>query len=100
MGEAVIKQLPMVLTDIQPGHEEENLRFLLKHNIVEYGRVPREVVFMVEEFLDGKRRIDWDKSFDTIVKPPGSVSAVEALKNMRLVTLVKHYQQDVVPELT
>jgi processive 1,2-diacylglycerol beta-glucosyltransferase len=83
MGEAIIKHLPMVLTDIMPGHEEENLRFLLDHNVVEYGRIPREVVFLVEEFLDGKRAIDWDNAHETVLRPKGAVNIADALGAIR-----------------
>jgi hypothetical protein len=93
MGEAILKKLPMVLTDIQPGHEEENLRFLLKHNIVEYGRIPREVAFLVEEILDGKRRMNWERAHDTIIRPPGTVDVVSALNKIKPVARVKHYQE-------
>jgi processive 1,2-diacylglycerol beta-glucosyltransferase len=93
MGEAVLKKLPIVLTDIQPGHEEENLQFLLRNNVVAYGRIPREVVFLVEEFLDGKRRIDWDHAFETIIKPHGTISAVDALKMIRPLAFVRNYQE-------
>lgn len=93
MGEAILKKLPMVLTDIAPGHEEENLQFLLRHNIVEYGRIPREVVFLVEEILDGKRLKSYENCYKTIIRPDGAVDIAEALERIRTRTPVKHYQE-------
>jgi processive 1,2-diacylglycerol beta-glucosyltransferase len=93
MGEAVLKKLPIVLTDIQPGHEEENLRFLLRNDVVVYGRIPREVVFLVEEFLDGKKRINWEHANETIIKPRGTVGVVEALIAIKPQALVRNYQE-------
>lgn len=93
MGEAIIKRLPMVLTDIAPGHEEENLQFLLNNNIVEYGRIPREVLFLVEEILDGKLRKSFDQASKTIIKPDGSTTIIEALERLQLNSKVKHYQE-------
>lgn len=80
MAEAVIKKLPMVLTDVRPGHELINLEYLLRHNIVQYGRIPREVVFQVEQILSGRLAGNFEKSYNTIVKPAGSVSVVEAVR--------------------
>ncbi len=93
MGEAIIKKLPMVLTDVQPGHEQENLKFLVKNNIVEHGRVPREVVFLVEEILEGKHRKNWENAFEKIIKPPGTISIIAALDSIRPGTRVTHYQE-------
>lgn len=92
MGEAVLKKLPLVLTDIQPGHEEENLQFLLRHNVVSYGRIPREVAFLVDEILDGKRRTDWQNAYETIIKPQGSVGILEAINHIKPAVPIKHYQ--------
>lgn len=83
MAEAVIKKLPMVITDAKPGHEVINLDFLLKHGIVDHGRIPREVVFLVEQILDGRIRRDWDKCFKTIVKPEGVIGIDEALNAIK-----------------
>ncbi|MBX4205183.1 MAG: hypothetical protein KW788_03300 [Candidatus Doudnabacteria bacterium] len=92
MGEAVLKKLPLVLTDIQPGHEEENLQFLLRNEVVVYGRIPREVVFLVEEILSGKIASDWDHAYETIIKPAGTISVTEALMKIKPVAFVKYYQ--------
>ncbi len=96
MGEAVLKKLPMVLTDIRPGHEQANLEFLLKNNIVVHARVPREAVFLAEQILDKKIRIDWDNAYKTIVQPPQSVSIAEALNRIKPAETslkVTHYQE-------
>jgi processive 1,2-diacylglycerol beta-glucosyltransferase len=79
MAEAVAKKLPMVLTDVRPGHEQANLDFLVKNNVAVYGRIPAEVVFLVEEILDGKSRIDLLKAFETIIKPPGSIEILDVI---------------------
>lgn len=82
MAEAVVKKLPMILTDIRPGHELINLNYLVKHGIAAYARIPREAVFMAEQVLDGKLIFNHDRNFKQIVKPEGSVSLVSAIENI------------------
>ena len=93
MGEAVLKKLPMVLCDIQPGHEMENLEFLRRENIVEYGRIPREVVFLVEQILDGKISFNFKHAYETIIRPPNSVDVVDAILRIKPQARVKNYQE-------
>ncbi len=94
MGEAVLKKLPIILTDISPGHEEENLKYLLKNNIVDYARIPREVTFLVEQYLSGKKKMkSWGQAYRKIVLPDGSVSLIQALNRVKPVTTVTHYQE-------
>src|SRR6185436_13825358 len=83
MGEAVLKKLPIILTDVRPGHEQMNLDFLLLRNVAKYARIPREAVYLTEQFLDNKLRIDWDNAKRTIITPPGSISIVEALNRIK-----------------
>lgn len=80
MAQAVVKHLPMVLTDIRPGHEMINLEYLVAHGIAQYARIPREAVFMVEQILEGKVSVNHEKNYKQIVKPPGSVTVLEAVK--------------------
>lgn len=82
MAEAVVKKLPMVLTDVRPGHEMKNLEYLVRNRIVEYARIPREVVFLVEEILKGKLRKDFGHSFKTIVKPKTAVNINETIAKL------------------
>jgi processive 1,2-diacylglycerol beta-glucosyltransferase len=96
MAEAVIKKLPMVLTDIRPGHELINLEYLVKQGIVRYGKTTREAVFLAEQILLKKIVFDHDQSFKKIVKPEGSVTVAQALKilNPKPADLkIKNYQQ-------
>lgn len=96
MAEAVIKKLPMVITDVRPGHELANLEYLLKNQIVDYGRIPREVGFLVDEILDHRLKKHWDRSFSKIIHPPESKSLIEALNAIlpESSTLkVKNYQE-------
>ncbi len=79
MGEAVIKKLPMVITDIRPGHEQINLDYLLSNGLVRYGRISREVVYLVEQMLEGKIKMDHQKNFETIIQPKGAILVVDAL---------------------
>ena len=80
MIEAVLKKLPMIMTDIRPGHELINLEFLLKNQIVEYARIPREVLFLVEQVLDSKIRKNFVHAHKVIIKPDNAISLLEALK--------------------
>ncbi|OGE73982.1 MAG: hypothetical protein A3C49_04280 [Candidatus Doudnabacteria bacterium RIFCSPHIGHO2_02_FULL_42_25] len=82
MAEAVIKKLPMILTDIRPGHELINLNYLVNNGIAKYARIPREAVFMAEQVLDGKTVFNHEKNYEKIVKPPGAVTLVEAIKDI------------------
>lgn len=79
MAEAVVKKLPIVITDVNPGHEFINLEYLLKNNIVEHGRFVGEAVFLVEQILAGKIKKDLDQAYNKIIRPPNSVNVVEAL---------------------
>lgn len=95
MCEAVMKKLPMVITDVRPGHEWVNLEYLRKNQIVDYARVPREAAFLAEEILDGKIKRNWGKIYSKIIKPPGAKTIIEAIKPLipeKDTVLVKHYQ--------
>jgi len=98
MAEAVVKKLPMVLTDIRPGHELINLNYLVEKGIAKYARIPREVVYMVEQILEGRLKFDHQRSFETIVKPKNSVSVAEAIGGVipeKSVLTVKNYQANI-----
>lgn len=96
MAEAVVKNLPMVLTDVRPGHEFANLEYLLQNEIVQYGRIPREVVFLVEEILAKKYKYNNQSAFEKIIRPSGSVDVVWALERFNFASdplKVKNYQE-------
>jgi processive 1,2-diacylglycerol beta-glucosyltransferase len=100
MAEAVVKKLPMILTDIRPGHELINLNYLVKNGIAQYARIPREAVFMAEQVLDGKLTFNHERNYKKIVKPEGSVSLVSAIESIAPETTsvgstlkVSHYQE-------
>lgn len=95
MCEAVVKKLPIILTDVRPGHEWLNLEFLLRHRIADYGRIPREALFLAEQVLDGKIKRNWTQIEATVIKPPGSMTILQALDKVRPEVPpvpVKHYQ--------
>lgn len=95
IGEAVVKKLPMVLTQVRPGHEEKNLEYLVRHGIVQYARIPREVVFLLEEILAGKLKTDWEKAFNKLIKPKDSedlVAAVNQIKPEEEGAKIRNYQ--------
>jgi processive 1,2-diacylglycerol beta-glucosyltransferase len=100
MAEAVVKKLPMILTDIRPGHELINLNYLVSHGIARYARIPREAVFMAESVLDGKIKFDHEKNFRQIVRPAGSISIAEAIKALAPQDTLKvsNYQETADPE--
>ncbi len=83
MCEAVVKKLPIILTDVRPGHEWENLEYLVKHKIADYARIPREAVFLAEQVLDGKIKRDWIQIEAKVIRPPASVSVVDALEKIK-----------------
>jgi processive 1,2-diacylglycerol beta-glucosyltransferase len=96
MAEAVVKKLPMVLTDIRPGHELINLKYLVRHGIARSARMPREAMYLVEQILDGKLTTNHEQNFHTIVKPKNSVSIVEAIDSIAPEPSglkVTHYQE-------
>jgi len=80
MAEAVVKKLPMILTDIRPGHELINLNYLVAKGVAKYARIPREAVFMAEQVLDGKILFNHEANFKHIVKPAGSIPLSEAIE--------------------
>jgi processive 1,2-diacylglycerol beta-glucosyltransferase len=97
MAEAVVKKLPMILTDIRPGHELINLNYLVSRGIAKFARIPREAVYMAEQVLDGKIVFDHNKNFEQIVKPKASVSltsAIDELKPESTPLKVTNYLQD------
>jgi processive 1,2-diacylglycerol beta-glucosyltransferase len=79
MAEAVAKKLPMVLTDVRPGHEYKNLEYLVRNGIADYGRIPREAVFLVEEILDGRIKRSWPNCHEKILKPNNSITVSQAV---------------------
>ncbi|MBI2607210.1 MAG: hypothetical protein HYW51_00025 [Candidatus Doudnabacteria bacterium] len=97
MAEAVIKKLPMVITDVRPGHEFANLEYLLKNQIVDYGRIPREVSFLVDQILDHKLKKDWEGAYQKVIQPQNSQSLVEILEGIQPNTSglkVQNYQEN------
>jgi processive 1,2-diacylglycerol beta-glucosyltransferase len=95
MCEAVVKKLPIILTDVRPGHEWENLEYLMKFKIADYARIPREAVFLAEQVLDGKIKRNWPEIEAKVIKPPGSLTIIEALDSIKPETPpieVKNYQ--------
>ncbi|HEX9503336.1 MAG TPA: glycosyltransferase [Patescibacteria group bacterium] len=97
MAEAVVKKLPMILTDIRPGHELINLNYLVKNGIAAYARIPREAVFMAESVLDGKLMFNHERNFKQIVKPEGSIllaEVIDALNPEPAVLKVSNYQEN------
>lgn len=96
MAEAVVKKLPMVLTDVRPGHELDNLEYLLKHQIVQYARIPKEVEFLVEQILDKRIVFDHGRSFQTIIKPNKAIDIVMAIDRINVSKqplVISNYQQ-------
>ncbi|MBX4188208.1 MAG: hypothetical protein KW793_03695 [Candidatus Doudnabacteria bacterium] len=99
MCEAVVKKLPIILTDVRPGHEQENLLYLVKNKIADYARIPREAVFMAEQVLDGRIRRNWQEIEAKLIKPPSSLTIVEALGKVKPATPnvpVKNYQNQAI----
>jgi processive 1,2-diacylglycerol beta-glucosyltransferase len=95
MCEAILKRLPIILTDVRPGHEWINLEYLLKWKIADYGRIPREAVFLAEQVLDGKIQRNWKEIEAKVIKPPDSVSILEAVQRVKPTNApipVKNYQ--------
>jgi len=95
MCEAVVKRLPIILTDVRQGHEWVNLEYLLKWRIADYGRIPREAVFLAEQVLDGKIQRNWAEIEAKVIKPPGSVTVLEAIRRIKPeapAVEVKNYQ--------
>ncbi|MBI2355956.1 MAG: hypothetical protein HYV13_01970 [Candidatus Doudnabacteria bacterium] len=95
MAEAVVKKLPMVITDVRPGHELANLEYLLENEIVQYARIPREAVFLVEQILDKKISFNHERSFRKIVKPNGSsdfISLIDEINPNKQALKVSHYE--------
>lgn len=83
MGEAILKRLPIIITDALPGHEEKNLKFLVDNRIVRYGRIDREVLFLTEQILEGKLRTDWLNAESILIKPAGQISIAQALEKVK-----------------
>lgn len=83
MGEAILKKLQIILTDVRAGHEEMNLEYLLNNGIAQYARNPAEVTFFVEQILEGRQKQDWSKAFNKLIKPQGFTSVVEAIDRIR-----------------
>ena len=77
--EAVARKLPMVLTDVRAGHELENLKYLLRHRIVSFGRIPRETVHLVNEVLQGRIKTDFDRAQKLLIQPDSAKSVAQAL---------------------
>lgn len=77
IAEAVAKRLPIILTSPHPGHEMANLEFLVKHGIVAFGRIPREVAFLTEQILDGRQKFNKERSFVQLISPKNRISVLE-----------------------
>lgn len=83
MGEALLKKLPIILTDIQPGHEQMNLEYLVRNGIAQYARNPAEAAFFLEQILDGKLKHDWNQAETLLIEPPQAVTVASAIDRIR-----------------
>ncbi len=79
IAEAVAKKLPVVLIDAHPGHEQANIEYLVRHNIVAYGRIAREAAFLVEKALTANTTKQATINFEKLIHPPGAHNIVEAI---------------------
>lgn len=98
ISEAVVKQLPMILTGARPGHEMINLDYLVSNRIVDYARIPRESLFLVEQILEGKIKKNWTAAFEKLIKSRNSQTIIQALDKKAAETSgisVKNYQENV-----
>ncbi|MEO8065864.1 MAG: hypothetical protein ABI643_03380 [Candidatus Doudnabacteria bacterium] len=89
MGEALLKKLPIVLTDVQPGHEQMNLDYLVRYKIAQYARNPSEALFFIEQILDGKFRKDWTHARSKLIEPIGVESVTEAIERIIPIETIK-----------
>lgn len=83
IAEAVSKRLPVIITDAHPGHEEANKDYLVRQGVAGYGRIPREVVYLVEQALEGKQINQQEQAFRLLIEPKNRKTVVEALKLIR-----------------
>lgn len=79
IAEAVSKRLPVIITDAHPGHEEANKNYLVRNGVAGYGRIPREVAFLVEQVLEGKQINQQEQAFRLLIEPKNRKTVVEAL---------------------
>jgi len=82
IAEAVIKGLPIVITDAHPGHEMRNMEYLERHSIAWHGRTPMEVVRLVEQILKGEIKHDKNAAYEKIIQPTDSMELTAALKRL------------------
>ena len=83
MAEAVVKKLPIIITDAKPGHELINLNYLLAHGVIDFARIPREAVFLVEQVLDGRIRRNWQQAYELVVRPNKAEEIVSAINRIK-----------------
>ena len=83
MGEAILKKLPLILTEIHPGHEQLNLEYLVHNGISQFARNPAEALYFIEQILDGKSKKDWLQAESKLIKPIGAVSVADAIDGIR-----------------
>jgi processive 1,2-diacylglycerol beta-glucosyltransferase len=83
MGEAMLKKLPIILTDVQPGHEQMNLEYLVENGLAQHARNSAEAAFFVEQILDGKVKRDWNRANTKLIKPLGAESVASAIDRIR-----------------
>ena len=84
IAEAVGKNLPIILTDAHPGHEQANLNYLVEHGIVQYGRTHMEVGQLAEKILAGEIKYDHAYAVEKLLKPKGAVSLTAALLRLNM----------------
>jgi processive 1,2-diacylglycerol beta-glucosyltransferase len=92
MGEAIKKKLPLILTDINPGHEQINLEYLVRNGIAQFARNPAEVTYLVEQIFAGKIKKDWMRAETLLIHPPEAVSIVEAINSIDTQPVIQNYQ--------
>ncbi|MBI3952649.1 MAG: hypothetical protein HY336_01685 [Candidatus Doudnabacteria bacterium] len=95
MVEAIVKKLPIIITDARPGHETKNLEFLLENGVVEFARNKAEAAFITEQILSGKK-YNFEKAYEAIVKPKSSINLEQALSVVtpqEAEIQVKNYQE-------
>jgi hypothetical protein len=79
LSQAAAKRLPIVLTDTERLNYQHDLRYLMEQGTVTLGRIPAEVVFLVESALSGRKLTNSNAAFEILALPKGSILLSEAL---------------------
>ncbi len=82
LSQAAATKTPVIMTDTDLLENQENFRFLQEQSALAVGRIPAEVVFLVESMLEGRKVTNLNGAYELSAVPKNSLLLSDALSSV------------------